>query len=102
MSSQYGRRYVVGVALIAAASFALAQGGKALLLTGHAGAFWPAGGFGIAVLYLGGLRWWPGVLLGDAASLLYDVLSTELALPVGTAFAEAAGDMARTLLAVLI
>lgn len=93
---------MAGVVAIAAASFALAQGGKALLLTGPAGAFWPAGGFGIAVLYLGGLRWWPGVLLGDAASLLWDVLSTEFAVPVGSALAEAAGDMARTLLAVMI
>jgi signal transduction histidine kinase len=93
---------MAGVLVIAAASFALAQGGKALLLTGPAGAFWPAGGFGIAVLYLGGLRWWPGVLLGDAGSLLWDVLSTELAVPVGSAFAEAAGDMARTLVAVMI
>jgi signal transduction histidine kinase len=95
-------RYAVGVLLIGAASFALAQGGKALLLTGPAGAFWPAGGFGIAVLYLAGLRWWPGVLLGDAGSLLWDVLSTDLAVPVGSAFAELAGDMARTLLAVAI
>ena len=87
---------------IAAAGFALAQGGKALLLTGPAGAFWPAGGLGIAVLYLGGLRWWPGVLLGDAGSLLWDVLSTDLAVPVGSALAEAAGDMARALVAVLL
>jgi signal transduction histidine kinase len=87
---------------IAAASFALAQGGKALLLTGPAGAFWPAGGLGIAVLYLGGLRWWPGVLLGDAGSLLWDVLSSELAVPPGSALAEAAGDMARAVVAVLL
>jgi signal transduction histidine kinase len=96
------RQYVAGVLVIAAASFALAQGGKALLLTGPAGAFWPAGGLGIAVLYLGGLRWWPGVLLGDVGSLAWDVLSTDLAVPVGSAVAEAAGDMARTLVAVVI
>jgi signal transduction histidine kinase len=102
LSARRTRRYLAGVVLIAAAGFALAQGGKALLLTGPAGAFWPAGGFGIAVLYLGGLRWWPGVLLGDAGSLLWDVLSEEFALPVGAALAEAAGDMARTLVAVLI
>jgi signal transduction histidine kinase len=93
---------MAGVLVIATVSFALAQGGKALLLTGPAGAFWPAGGFGIAVLYLAGVRWWPGVLLGDAGSLLWDVLSTEFALPVGSALAEAAGDMARTLVAVMI
>ena len=95
-------RYALGVVVIAAAGFALAQGGKALLLTGPAGAFWPAGGFAIAVLYLGGLRWWPAVLLGDAASLLWDVTSTEIALPPGSALAELGGDMARVLAAVLI
>jgi signal transduction histidine kinase len=93
---------MAGVAAIAAGSYAFAVGGKALLLTGPAGAFWPAAGLGIAVLYLGGLRWWPGVLIGDLASLLGDVLSSELAVPVGTALAEAAGDMARALVAVLI
>jgi signal transduction histidine kinase len=95
-------QYAAGVVVVAAACYALAAGGKAVLLTGPAGAFWPAGGLAIAVLYLGGLRWWPGVLLGDLGSLLGDVLSSELAVPVGAALAEAAGDMARALVAVII
>jgi hypothetical protein len=53
-------RYAAGVLLIAGGYYAFAKGGLALLLTGPAGAFWPATGLGIAVLYLGGLRWWPG------------------------------------------
>ena len=82
--------------LIAVGYYVAAQGGEALLLTGPAGAFWPATGVGIAVLYLGGLRWWPGVLLGD-------LLSREFTqLPLATALAETAGNMARALLAVLI
>jgi signal transduction histidine kinase len=89
-------RYVAGVALIAGGYFAAAQGGEALLLTGPAGAFWPATGVGIAVLYLGGFRWWPGVLLGDLLSREF----TEL--PLGTALAESAGNMARALVAVVI
>jgi signal transduction histidine kinase len=84
------------VVLIAGAYYALAQGGEALLLTGPAGAFWPATGFGIAVLYLGGLRWWPGVLLGDLLSREYALL------PLGTALAETAGNVARAVVAVLI
>jgi signal transduction histidine kinase len=100
--SARGGRYVVWVVVVAVACYALAAGGKALLLTGPAGAFWPAGGLAIAVLYLGGLRWWPAVLLGDLASLLDDVMSAELALPPGAALAEAAGDMARALVAVII
>jgi signal transduction histidine kinase len=95
-------RYAAGVVAIAAACFAFAEGGKALLLTGPAGAFWPAGGLAIAILYIGGLRWWPGVLLGDIGSLLHDVLSTDLGLPPGVAVAEAAGDMGRALVAVAL
>jgi signal transduction histidine kinase len=95
-------RYAAGVVAIGAGSYAFAEGGKALYLTGPAGAFWPAGGLAIAVLYLGGLRWWPGILLGDLGSLLGDVLSTDLQLPPGVALAEAAGDMARAVVAVVI
>ena len=89
-------RYIAGVAVIAIGYDVFAQGGEALLLTGPAGAFWPATGVGIAVLYLGGLRWWPGVLLGD-------LLSREwVQLPLGTALAESAGDITRALVAVII
>jgi hypothetical protein len=68
-------RYGVGVVAVATGYYAFAVGGKALLLTGPAGAFWPAAGLAVAVLYLGGLRWWPGVLLGDLGSLVGDVVS---------------------------
>ena len=89
-------RYAAGVLLIAVGYYTAAQGGEALLLTGPAGAFWPATGVGIAVLYLGGLRWWPGVLLGDLLSREFTLL------PLETALAETAGNMARALLAVVI
>jgi signal transduction histidine kinase len=93
-------RYGAGLVAVAAGYYAFAVGGKALLLTGPAGAFWPAAGLAIAVLYLGGLRWWPGVLLGDVGSLVGDMVS--LAVPPGTALAQAAGDMAGIVVAVLI
>jgi signal transduction histidine kinase len=93
-------RYGLGVAGVAAGYYAFAVGGKALLLTGPAGAFWPAAGLAIAVLYLGGLRWWPAVLLGDLGSLAGDV--TSLSVPPETALAEAAGDMAGILVAAAI
>jgi signal transduction histidine kinase len=89
-------RYAAGVVIIAAGYYAAAQGGEALLLTGPAGAFWPATGLGIAVLYLGGLRWWPGVLLGDLLSREFGML------PLGTALAETGGNVARAIVAVLI
>jgi signal transduction histidine kinase len=93
-------RYGAGVLAVALGYYAFAVGGKALLLTGPAGAFWPAAGFAVAALYLGGLRWWPGVLLGDLGSLVGDVVS--LAVPPGTALAEAVGDMAGIIVAVVI
>jgi signal transduction histidine kinase len=83
------------VLLIAGGYYAATEGGQALLLTGPAGAFWPATGVGIAVLYLGGLRWWPGILLGD-------LLAREFALPLWAVLVETAGNMARALVAVVI
>jgi signal transduction histidine kinase len=88
-------RYAAGVLLVAAGYYAAVQGGLTLLLTGPAGAFWPATGVGIAVLYLGGWRWWPGVLLGD-------LLTREFTLPLWAVLAETAGNLARALLAVVI
>jgi signal transduction histidine kinase len=86
-------RFVGGVALIAGGYYAFAQAGEALLLTGPAGAFWPATGLGIAVLYLGGLRWWPGVLIGDLLSREFGLL------PLGVALAESAGNIVRAVVA---
>ena len=93
-------RYVAGVLLVALGYYAAAQSGEALLLTGGVGAFWPATGVGIAVLYLGGLRWWPGLLLGDLVGTLLDLPGARQ--PLGIALADTAGHMARAVVAVVI
>ncbi len=94
------RRDLGTSAAIAVGYFAFTELGKVLLLKGPAGAFWPSAGLGIAILYLGGLRWWPAVLLGDLGSLAADVV--HLGVNPGTAVAEAVGDLARTIVAVVI
>jgi signal transduction histidine kinase len=93
-------RYAAGMLLIAGGYYAAAQSGEALLLTGGVGAFWPATGVGIALLYLGGLRWWPGVLLGDLFGTIVDFPGDRQ--PLGIALADTAGHMARAVVAVLI
>ena len=58
-------RYLAGVVLLAAAYYGAAKVGQMLRYTGSVSAIWPPAGVGIAALYLWGVRWWPGVLLGE-------------------------------------
>jgi signal transduction histidine kinase len=88
------------VLLIAGGYYVAAQSGETLLLRGGVGAFWPATGVGIALLYLGGLRWWPGILLGDLVGTIVDLPGTRQ--PLGIALADTAGHVARAVVAVLI
>jgi signal transduction histidine kinase len=93
-------RYAAGVLLIAVGYYVAAQSGETLLLRGGVGAFWPATGVGIAVLYLGGLRWWPGILLGDLLGTIVDLPGARQ--PLGIALADTAGHVARAVVAVVI
>ena len=57
---------------------------------------WLPVGVGIAFLYLGGLRYWPGVLIGDLFANDY------MALPVGSALGQTCGNMLEVLLATVL
>src|SRR5256886_16389127 len=57
---------------------------------------WLPVGVGIAFLYLGGLRYWPGVLIGDLFANNY------MALPVGAALGQTCGNMLEVLLATVL
>ena len=58
-----------------------------------AAVLWLPAGVGIAALYLGGNRLWPGVLLGDLLANDYG------ALPMGTALLQTCGNLAEILIA---
>ena len=88
-------RYLLGVAAFAGAYYIAAQGGYALQFTGSISAIWPPVGFAAAVLYLGGLRWWPGAVIGD-------LLSNDGASPVGTTTAATVANLAEVTVMTLL
>jgi signal transduction histidine kinase len=60
-------RYVAGVLVLAAAYWAAGRASLALQYTGPVAAIWLPVGVGAATLYLAGLRWFPGLVIGDIA-----------------------------------
>jgi signal transduction histidine kinase len=94
-------RYVGGVLFLAAAYYGAAKLGQTLRYTASVSAVWPPAGLGIAALYLWGLRWWPGVLLGEIvvnAELLLDASS----FPIGSLLGQQAGNMAEIVVGALL
>ena len=82
------RHYLVGVLALAALYYGAAHLGYALEFSGAVGAIvWLPVGVGAAFLYLGGLRYWPGVLIGDLLVNDYTVL------PVGSALGQTVGNV---------
>jgi signal transduction histidine kinase len=81
-------RYAGGVAALAGMYYGAAQVGYALEFAGPVAAIvWLPAGVGISVLYLAGVRYWPGVLLGDLLANDY------MALPFGSAIGQTTGNM---------
>src|SRR3954454_22874931 len=90
-------RYQLGVAVLAAAYYDAAQFGYAHDLSGPvASIVWLPVGVAIAFLYLGGLRYWPGVLIGDVLANDYSTL------PVGSALGQTCGNMLEVLVAAIL
>ena len=90
-------RYPAGLAVLAGLYYAAAKTGYLLEFAGPVAAIvWLPAGVGIAFLYLGGLRYWPGVLIGDLLANNY------MALPVGSALGQTFGNMLEVILAVLL
>jgi signal transduction histidine kinase len=89
-----GWRYPLGIALLTGLYYGAAHFGYALEFTGPVAALvWLPVGVGIAFLYLFGLRYWPGVLIGD---LLVNNYTT---LPLGSAVGQTFGNVLEVVLA---
>jgi signal transduction histidine kinase len=90
-------RYVLGVALLAGLYYGSAKVGFELEFAGPVAAIvWLPVGVAIAFLYLAGLRFLPGVLIGDLLANDYG------ALPVGSALGQTVGNLLEVTVATLL
>src|SRR3954467_9644560 len=88
--------YATAVGLTAAAYYLAGRIGLELAYLGGAvAALWPPAGLGLAVLFLGGLRLWPGVVIGD-------LLLADFSQPPGTIAAQIAGNTLALVVAALL
>jgi signal transduction histidine kinase len=92
-----GIRYVLGVVALAVLYRGVAQIGYELQFAGPVAAIvWLPVGVGIAFLYLGGLKYWPGVLVGDLLANDYGRL------PVGSAIGQTCGNVLEVVVAAVL
>jgi integral membrane sensor domain MASE1 len=88
--------YGGSIAVVAAAYYGAGRIGLELAyLDGAVAALWPPAGLGLAVLFLYGIRLWPGVVAGD---LLLGDFST----PLATVFGQTVGNTLALVLAALL
>ena len=89
-------RYAGALALVALAYYVAGRIGLELAyLDGAVAALWPPAGLGLAVLFLYGIRLWPGIAIGD---LLLGDFST----PLGTVLAQTLGNTVALVVAALL
>jgi len=94
-------RYCLGVVAIGVGYFVAAKGAQSLRYTASVSAIWPPVGLGIAVLYLGGLRWWPGIFLGELL-VNGELLTSSNGIPVGSLIGQQLGNMAEVVVGALL
>src|SRR4051794_41446662 len=88
-------RYGAALAVVAVVYYLAGRIGLELAyLDGAVAALWPPAGLGLAVLFLFGIRLWPGVVIGD---LLLGDFST----PFSTVLAQTVGDTVALVVAAL-
>jgi len=89
------------VVVLAAAYFGAAKVGQTLRYTGSVSAIWPPAGLGMAALYLWGVRWWPGVLLGELV-VNGQLLLDDSTFPIGSLVGQQTGNMAEVIVGALL
>jgi signal transduction histidine kinase len=87
--------------LFAAGYYGAAKLGQTLRYTASVSAIWPPLGLGIGVLYLWGLRWWPGVLIGELI-INSELLLGSNPLPLGSLVGQQAGNMAEIIVGAVL
>jgi signal transduction histidine kinase len=88
--------YAVAVALVACAYYLAGRLGLELgYLDGAVTAVWPPAGLGLAVLFLYGVRLWPGIVIGDLLLADFDT-------PLGTVLGQTVGNTLALVVAALL
>src|SRR3954465_5611821 len=88
--------YAVSIALVAAAYYLAGRIGLELAyLNGAVAAVWPPAGLGLAVLFLYGVRLWPGIVIGD-------LLLADFSTPLGTVLGQTVGNTVGVVVAALL
>jgi signal transduction histidine kinase len=88
--------YAIAVALVAGAYYLVGRLGLELgYLDGAVTAVWPPAGLGLAVLFLYGIRLWPGIVIGDLLLADFDT-------PLGTVLGQTVGNTLALILAAVL
>ncbi len=88
--------YAGSVAVVAVSYYLAGRLGLELAyLDGAVAALWPPAGLGLAVLFLYGLRLWPGIVIGD-------LLLADFSTPLGTVLGQTVGNTLALIIAALL
>jgi signal transduction histidine kinase len=95
LTNHHTVRYLFGLLVLPLAYYGVAKSGYVLDFAGPVAAImWLPVGVAIAFLYIGGWRYWPGVLIGDLLANDYDKL------PLGSALGQTCGNLLEVFIAV--
>jgi signal transduction histidine kinase len=99
--SSSAARYLGGILVLALGYYAAAKLAQSLRFTASVSAIWPPAGLGIGALYLWGVRWWPGIFVGELL-VNGDLLAGNNGLPLGSLIGQQTGNMAEIVVGALL